>query len=124
MSKTLAYGFVFTCIVFTVLGQLLIKWQAAHAGSFPASWPERTYFLFNLMLDPWVVAGLLSAVVAACAWILAMTKLPISVAYPIMSLTYPLILISGRYLFGETITQWRMIGMCLILLGILFVSFE
>ena len=118
MNKMTAYSFVLVCIVFTVLGQLLIKWQAMSAGSLPAGWPARISFFLNLILNPWIVAGLVSAVIAAFAWILAMTKLPISVAYPMMSLTYPLVMGLSWALLGETLSLWRIIGATFILAGV------
>ena len=118
MTKGMAFGFVLTTIVFTVVGQVLIKWQAMHAGPLPSSWHDRSMFLFRLVLNPWIIMGLLSAVAAACAWILAMTRLPINVAYPIMSLTYPLIFFLGWLLFGESFSAWRVIGLLFILVGV------
>ncbi len=118
MTKGMAFGFVLITVVFTVIGQVLIKWQAMHAGPLPASWPDRATFLTRLLLNPWIITGLLSAVVAACAWILAMTRLPINVAYPVMSLTYPLIFCLGWLLFGETLSVWRAIGVLFILIGV------
>ncbi len=118
MTKITAYGFVLICIVFTVVGQLLIKWQAMHAGNLPAAWPARASFFFNLVLNPWIMAGLASAVIAAFAWILAMTKLPISVAYPTMSLTYPLVMGLSWVMLGESLSVWRMIGAAFILAGV------
>ena len=118
MNKMSAYGFVLVCIVFTVLGQLLIKWQAMNAGNVPASWPARASFFLNLVFNPWIMAGLASAVIAAFAWILAMTKLPISVAYPMMSLTYPLVMGLSWILLGESLSVWRVAGAAFILAGV------
>ncbi|HEU5398680.1 MAG TPA: hypothetical protein VFV77_05335 [Gammaproteobacteria bacterium] len=118
MSKMTAYGFVLVCILFTVLGQLLIKWQAMGAGSLPSAWPAKLSFFFNLVLNPWIIAGLASAVIAAFAWILAMTRLPISVAYPMMSLTYPLVMGLSWVLLGETLSLWRVVGAAFILAGV------
>jgi drug/metabolite transporter (DMT)-like permease len=118
MNKMTAYGFVIICILFTVLGQLLIKWQATQAGSLPAAWPARFSFFLSLLINPWILVGLASAVVAACAWILAMTRLPISLAYPMMSLTYPLILVLSWALLGETLSLWRVVGAAFILVGV------
>ncbi len=118
MTKLTAYGFVLVTILFTVLGQILIKWQAAQVGSFPAGWTARLTFFLGVMLNPWIVAGLACAVVAACAWILAMTKLPISVAYPMMSLTYPLVMLISWQLLGETLSTGRILGVLFILAGV------
>ena len=124
MTKMTAYGFVIVTILFTVLGQILIKWQTMHAGSLPIGWPERLVFFLHLVLNPWIIVGLLSAVVAACAWIMAMTRLPLNVAYPFVSVTYPLVFVLGWLLFGEPLSQWRVVGMCFILLGVVFVGFN
>ena len=118
MTKGMAFGFVFITIVFTVVGQVLIKWQAMHAGPLPASWPDRATFLTRLLLNPWIITGLLSAVVAAIAWILAMTRLPLSMAYPFVALTYPLVFFLGWLLFGESFSLWRVIGVLFILVGV------
>ncbi|HEV2474341.1 MAG TPA: hypothetical protein VGS41_16810 [Chthonomonadales bacterium] len=124
MSKMTAYGFVLVCILFTVLGQLLIKWQAMGAGNLPSAWPARLSFFFNLVLNPWIIAGLASAVIAAFAWILAMTRLPINVAYPMMSLTYPLVMGLSWVLLGETLSLWRIIGATFILAGVTLLGFK
>lgn len=124
MTKTAAYGLVLATILFTVVGQLLIKWQAAAAGPLPASWPARLQFVGGLMLNPWIVAGLCSAVIAALAWILAMTRLPISIAYPIMSATYPLVICASWLLFRENISQWQILGTALILAGVALVGLK
>jgi len=122
MTKATAFSFVLITIVFTVVGQVLIKWQAMHAGPLPSSWPDRATFLFRLVLNPWIMAGLLSAVVAAFAWILAMTRLPLSMAYPFVALTYPLVFCLGWLLFGESLSLWRVIGMLFILVGVAIIG--
>ena len=124
MTKFTAYGFVLVTIIFTVVGQLLIKWQAMQAGSLPASWGARATFLMDLLLNPWIILGLFSAVVAACAWMMAMTRLPISIAYPMMSLTYPLVIVISWRLLGETLSPWRGVGVGLILVGIALLGIE
>jgi len=122
MTKGLAFGFVLVTIIFTVVGQVLIKWQAMHAGPLPSSWPDRTAFFFRLVLNPWIITGLLSAVVAAFAWILAMTRLPLSMAYPFVALTYPLVFCLGWLLFGESLSPWRVIGVLFILVGVAIIG--
>lgn len=124
MTKITAYGLVLATVVFTVLGQVLIKSQAMHAGNLPSSWPDRFGFFLNLLFSLRVMAGLLSAVLAAFAWMLAMTRLPMNVGYPMMSLTYPLVFVLGWLLFGESISQWRVLGICCILIGIFFICLE
>jgi multidrug transporter EmrE-like cation transporter len=124
MTKLMAYGFVLITIVLTVVAQLLIKWQAAQAGSFPAGWGERVGFMLGLLFNPWIMAALFGAVLASCAWMLAMTRLPISIAYPMMSLTYPLVIAASWLMLGGTLSLWRVAGVALILADIGLLGIE
>jgi len=122
MTKFTAYGFVFITIVFTIFGQLVIKWQASMAGVPPEDWRGRAQFLYAIAINPWIVCGLFSAVIAAVAWILAMTKLPINVAYPLVALTFPCVVVLSHVLFGEELTLLRLIGIALIVVGVSIVN--
>jgi drug/metabolite transporter (DMT)-like permease len=55
---------------------------------------------------------------------LAMTRLPISIAYPMMSLTYPLVIVVSWLLLGETLSLWRVVGVAFILAGIALLGIE
>jgi multidrug transporter EmrE-like cation transporter len=124
MSRLMAYALVAITIVFTTLGQILIKWEARRASDIPASWSARYVFFIHLLTNPIILCGLFSAVIAACAWIIAMTKLPITVAYPMMSLTYPLVIGLGWTFFGETVSVWRILSMLLILVGVALLGMQ
>lgn len=105
-------------IIFTVYGQLVIKWQVANASSFPSGLVEKGLFLFNLLLNPWIISGFAAAFLASLAWIAAMTKFELSYAYPFMSLAFVFVLALSGVLFQETVTVPKVIGMALIVMGI------
>ena len=51
-------------------------------------------------------------------WLMVLSYLELSVAYPILSLGYVVVLLVARYLFQETIPTQRWLGIVLIMLGI------
>jgi multidrug transporter EmrE-like cation transporter len=122
MTRFSAFAFVATTIVFTIYGQLVIKWQAALAGVPPADWRGRLDFMLHIAFNPWIISGLLAALVAGAAWIVAMTKLPISVAYPLMALTFPSVVLLSHYIFGEELTAYKLVGIALIISGVSIVN--
>jgi drug/metabolite transporter (DMT)-like permease len=114
----MSYLFVLGTVLLTVYGQLIIKWRVLEAGALPEAFGERLRFLFWLFLDPWVVSALAAAVIAAALWMAAMTRLPLSHAYPMVSLAFVLVLIASGLFFQEPITPLKIAGTALIMLGI------
>ncbi|MBE0574961.1 MAG: EamA family transporter [Desulfuromonadales bacterium] len=109
-------------IIFTVYGQVVIKWQVGIAGELPSGSVEKGLFLFNLLFNPWIISGFAAAFIAALAWMAAMTKFELSYAYPFMSLAFIFVLVLSGVFFQEPITLPKMLGMVLIVAGIVVSS--
>lgn len=114
--------FVAGCILFTVYGQLIVKWQVAKAGAFPAEVIPRLLFLGRLLLNPWVLSGMAAGFGAMLCWLAAMTKFQLSYAYPFMSLAFVLVLILSVWLFGESFNTAKVTGVLLVILGVVIAS--
>jgi drug/metabolite transporter (DMT)-like permease len=54
-------------------------------------------------------------------WLDVLSKLDFSMAFPMVSLTYVFSLVIGRFVFHETVSLSRVVGVVLILGGLLFV---
>lgn len=113
------YLYIFLTIVFTVYGQLVIKWQVSGAGILPGDFLGKTLFLLKLLINPWIISALLAAFLAALSWMMAMSKFDISHAYPFMSLSFILVLILSGIFFSEPITFFKVTGLLLIVIGII-----
>ncbi len=116
------YLYVFATIILTVYGQIVIKWQAVNAGAFPVNFTDKLWFLFKLLLNPWIISAFIAAFLAALAWMAAMTKFDLSHAYPFMSLAFILVLIFSGLFFNEPITFMKILGMVFIVTGIVISS--
>lgn len=115
----MGYFYIFGCILFTVYGQLVLKWRMNLKGELPAEITDKILFMAKLFLDPWLLSGFAAAFVASLFWMAAMTKFEISFAYPFMSLSFVLVLILSILIFGETFTWGKVIGLLLIVAGII-----
>ncbi|ASN04614.1 EamA family transporter [Virgibacillus necropolis] len=118
----MGFAYIFATIIFTVYGQLILKWKIDKYGSLPEEWMDKMAFIFRLLLDPLILSGFLSAFVASLFWMAAMTKFNISFAYPFMSLSFVLVFLLSVFLFGEPVTSQKVIGLSLIVLGIIVTS--
>lgn len=118
----MSYVYIAMTVLLTVYGQIVIKWQASLAGSLPAGGGEKLFFLLRLVLNPWVASGLFAAFLASLTWMAAMTKLPLSHAYPFMSLAFVLVMFLSAFIFHEPLTWAKAIGMVCIVTGIVISS--
>lgn len=115
----MSYFYILLTILLTVYGQVVIKWQVMNAGSIPPDLTGKFNFLFQLLLNPWIISAYAAALLASVFWMAAMTKLQLSHAYPFMSATFVLILILSSLLFHEPVTWPKLVGLGLIVAGII-----
>lgn len=113
------YLYILGTILFTVYGQIVIKWRVDTYGAFPLLIADKAIFIGKLLLDPYIISGLFGAFLAALCWMAAMTKFELSHAYPFIGLTYVLIILISGILFHEAITFPKIIGVTLIVIGII-----
>ena len=111
------YIYIALTIAFTVFGQLAIKSQVMAAGALPAAGADKLAFLFRLLLNPLIIAAFAAAFLASICWMGAMTKFPLSQAYPFMALNFVIVLALSAWMFNEPVSPLRMLGMALICIG-------
>jgi multidrug transporter EmrE-like cation transporter len=117
-----SYLYIAATILFTVYGQLIFKWQVSLVGALPESADEKLWFMLRLVLKPWVISGFVAALAASICWMMAVSKLDLSHAYPFMSLSFVLVLVLSALFFGEPLTGAKVLGMALIMAGLVVAS--
>ena len=118
----MGYIYIFNTILFTVYGQIVLKWRMSSIDQLPEPFITKTLFLIKLIFDPWMFSGFIAAFMASLCWMAAMTKFDISFAYPFMSLAFVLVLILSVFLFKEPVSWQKIIGLILIISGIIVTS--
>jgi multidrug transporter EmrE-like cation transporter len=116
------YFYIVGTILFTVYGQLILKWRITNYGALPDMLQDKIFFLFKLLFDPFIFSGFIAAFVASFFWMAAMTKLELSFAYPFMSTAFVLVFLFSIFLFHEVITWHKIVGLLLIVAGIIVTS--
>ena len=114
--------YIVSTIVFTLYSQLVMKWQVSRAGDLPEPHLEKVWFVFNLLISPWVMTAILATFFAGVSWMLAMSKFQLSYAYPFVSANFALVFIASVLLFGESVSLAKLFGTLLIVLGIIVIG--
>lgn len=78
--------------------------------------------IIRVLFSPYILSGLFLYGMATVLWLFILTKVPLSVAYPIQSIAYVLAVFGAYFLFHEEITIWKVIGVILIMAGVSFIG--
>jgi small multidrug resistance pump len=99
-----------TSIFIAVIAQLFFK---AFSLSKPGS--ENIYlYLLNYKL----ILGFSLYFMSAILYIFALKKIDLSVAYPTISISYIFVILLSHFIFGESLTTYKILGSVLIALGV------
>lgn len=78
--------------------------------------------LFNIFTNSYIIAGLSFYAISAVLWIFAISKVQLSIAYPMVSLGYIIVFVLSYFILGETISLLRVFGLFTIITGVLIVA--
>ena len=78
--------------------------------------------LINIARVPWFLAGFACYGISLFTWIATLSRLPVSVAYPLVSIGYVVNALAAWWLFGESLTMQKLIGVGFIIIGVILVS--
>jgi multidrug transporter EmrE-like cation transporter len=103
--------------------QLLLKTATkplAHLNVFNADVLSSSIWILLKSVPFWT--GILCYGASLCVWVAALTKAPVSTAYPMLSLGYVVVAAISVAWLGETMTPAKILGIALICTGVLLVS--
>jgi small multidrug resistance pump len=110
MSTTVAYLALAASILLGIAGPIVLKSGAVGAPSFVAQ-----------LLNPMTIAGLTIYALASIGYIAALNRIPVSVAFPSVALSYAIIAVLAHVLWREPLGWQQFAGIVLIGGGILLI---
>ncbi len=119
---SVGWGMVLLYVLFNSLGTWTFKTQVQKLGAWSFTTPQSVFSYFFTLFCSWQTwAGLISITIATGAWIMALSHLELSKAYP-AAIGLNLLLVVGMSLlhFQEPITFSKIIGTFFIFTGVVF----
>lgn len=116
------FALLITASALTVIGEVLLKLGmnvvSARVGAFSLS-PQVLWATFT---DWRVLAGFALVFGGSLFWLAVISRVNLSLAYPLLALNYVLILVPSRFLLGETITPTRLVGAVIVVVGVIVIT--
>lgn len=118
----LSFALILTGVLLNAAAQLCLKAGTNAIGHFEFHLENILPIGLKIAFQPWIVAGLSCYVVSVVVWILALSRVQVSMAYPMLSIGYVVNAFIAYYWLGEAVTPLRLLGIGIIVLGVVIVS--
>lgn len=69
-----------------------------------------------------ILSGFVLYALSAVVWIFALSRVPLSIAYPMVALSYVLVVFLSWLLFHEPVSAMRILGLALIMVGVIIIA--
>ncbi len=106
-----SFAFILTGVLLNAGAQLLLK---AGTNARPLG--------LALAIEPHILGGLACYVVSVVVWVIGLSKVPVSIAYPMLSIGYVVNAVAAYYLLNEAVTPLRFTGIGIIIVGVFIVA--
>ncbi|MBC3906042.1 MULTISPECIES: EamA family transporter [Undibacterium] len=112
------FGFIFTGIMLNAVAQLLLKTGTNAVGAIHLT--AENWFSVGLKLATQlpIIGGLTCYVISVVVWIIGLSRVDVSIAYPLLSLGYIVNAIGAWYFLGEVMSLQRMLAIGVIIIGV------
>jgi len=123
MSLASSLPLVLMSLVCGIAGQLALKAGMNQVGQISAgSLAEPTILLTRVATSPFVVGGLALYALGAVSWLAVLSRVPLSLAYPLLALGYAITPLLAWVFFKETLSPLRCTGILVIAIGVILVT--
>jgi multidrug transporter EmrE-like cation transporter len=111
------YLLIFPIALLVTFSQLIVKWRSNTTESVVGLTFSQQFVKF--MADPIILLAYVAALVASFAWLYVVTRLPLTVAFPVyIGVTFAMVLLGGWYFLAEAMNSTKVVAVLLILCGI------
>jgi len=120
--KGVELALVMTGVLLNAAAQLLLKAGARTLTGLSFTLGNAALIAERAILSVPILCGLLLYAISVVVWVLALSRVQVSVAYPMLSVGYVVNAVAAWYLFGENLGPARIAGIGIIILGVWLVA--
>ncbi|MFA6312946.1 MAG: SMR family transporter [Sterolibacterium sp.] len=120
--NAISFSLVLTGVLLNAAAQLLLKAGTNVVGQFEFHLGNLIPVGLKLALEPHILGGLACYVVSVVVWIMALSRVPVSIAYPMLSIGYVINAFVAWQWFGEALAAQKLLGIGFIVVGVFLVA--
>ncbi len=117
-----SFGLVLTGVLLNAVAQLLLKAGTNQLGVISFTRDNALGLSWQIGTQPHIFAGLACYAISVVVWIMALSRVEVSIAYPMLSIGYVVNALAAWWLFGEALSAMRITGIGVIIVGVYLVA--
>jgi multidrug transporter EmrE-like cation transporter len=124
-NRALSVAMLVVSVVFAIAGQFTLKAAMNEIGRIgTAQIRDPMALIARAAKEPRLWAGLALFGISALFWLVVLSRVNLSVAYPLVGVSYILVVAIGRFVLNEEVPFMRWVGVTAIALGIAIIGFS
>lgn len=122
--KAIDFLWVLSGVLLNAAAQLLLKSGANSVGEISMSSGAQALMrtAWSLAQHPGILGGLACYAISVVVWVIALSRVDVSIAYPMLSIGYVVNAALAWWLFGESVNPQRWLGIGVIIVGVILVA--
>ncbi len=120
--SAVSLALVLAGVFLNAVAQLLLKAGTNAIGHFEFHWDNALPVGMKLAANPAILGGMTCYAVSLVVWIMALSRVPVSIAYPMLSIGYLLNALAAWAWFGEALGAQKLLGIGFIILGVWLIA--
>ena len=117
-----SFTLIFVGVMLNVAAQLLIKAGTNAIGYFEFSRDNILPIGWKLATEWYIVSAMGCYALSVVIWILALSRVQVSIAYPLLSMGYVVNAVAAWWFFNEAFNPAKVAGIGVIIFGVIIIS--
>ena len=113
-----SFALILTGVLLNAVAQLLLKAGTNTLGVITPTLDNALSLVGIVATNLYFLGGFACYGISVLVWILALSRVPVSIAYPMLSIGYVVNALAAGYLFDEVVTSGRWLGIGFIIIGV------
>jgi multidrug transporter EmrE-like cation transporter len=109
-------------VLLNACAQVVLKLGMTRVGPVDLSARRPIELAISVLLNAWVIGGLACYVLSVGLWLVVLSRVDVSFAYPFLSIGYIVTAFVGYFYFGENVSSMRVSGIGLICVGVAMIA--
>jgi multidrug transporter EmrE-like cation transporter len=118
----ISFSLIFIGVMLNAAAQILMKAGTNAIGQFEFSVENILPIGLKLATEWHIIVALACYVISMVVWLLALSRVPVSIAFPMLSMAYVVNALAAWYLLGEAFNPAKLVGMGVIIVGVVIIS--
>jgi drug/metabolite transporter (DMT)-like permease len=116
------FGFILTGVCLNALAQLLLKAGTNAIGAIHLTADNWFETGIRLATQLPILGGLSCYVISVLVWIIGLSRVDVTIAYPMLSMGYLINAVGAWYFLGEAVSAQRILAIGIIIVGVVLLA--